>query len=100
MSFSVDADVNKMRADADEVERLANLYNQCQTEVFQIGRALDACWEGDASDKFANRLQADEPSFSELYTVVMEYCTAIRESADDYEKTERNVQSQIGQRAT
>lgn len=99
MSFSVDADVNKMRSDADEVERLANQYNQCQMEVFSIGRALDGCWEGDASDQFANRLQADEPAFNELFTVIMDYCTAIRECADDYEKTERNVQQQIGERA-
>ena len=96
--YSLQVDLRKMMADADEIQSQAQAFNAQKSDMFQYGRDLDAMWEGDASQKFAQRLQADEPAFDELYQVIMEFCTVVRDSATDFEQTERAIQADIGNR--
>ena len=96
--YSLQVSLPKMRADADEIQNQAQAFNNQKSEMFQFGRELDAMWEGDASQKFAQRLHADEPAFDELYQVIMEFCTVVRDSANDFENTELRIQSDIGNR--
>jgi len=95
MSFSIETSTQKMRADAGEVEQMATQYNSLQQDMFNEGRDLDSTWDGDASQSFASRLKADEPRFAELFQVMNQYCGAIKESADDYDKTEALVADEM-----
>jgi len=95
MAVNIETSTQKMRGDAEEVEQLAGQYNTLQTELFNEGRELDNTWSGDANQSFANRLKNDEPRFGELFKVVNEYVGAVRESADDYDKTEAAVQEEM-----
>jgi len=95
MSYSIETNTQKMRGDAGEVEQMAAQYNNLQQDMFNEGRDLDSTWDGDASQSFASRLKNDEPRFAELYTVINQYCGAIKESADDYDKTESTVADEM-----
>lgn len=92
----LDVSVAQMRADAGDLRQLCADFNAQKTDVFDAGRALDATWEGDASQKFAARLRQDEPSFDELYRVILDYCQAIEDSAVEYERTEAGLVGEIG----
>jgi len=95
MSYSIETSTQKMRSDADEIEQLAAQYNTLQQDMFNDGRDLDSTWDGDASQSFASRLKNDEPKFAELYQVMNQYSGAIKESADDYDKTESLVADEM-----
>ena len=95
MAVKIETSTQKMRGDAEEIEQLAGQYNTMQTELFAEGRELDNTWSGDANQSFNSRLKNDEPRFGELFKVVNEYVGAVRESADDYDKTEASVQEQM-----
>ena len=91
MDSSIVTSTRKMRDSAEEIRQLAQQYNTCQQAVFESGRALDAMWEGDANSKFTSRMAADSPRFAELFQVIGQYCTAIVDSANEYDQTEAKV---------
>ena len=95
MSIQIETSTQQMRGTAEEVEQLASQYNNLQTDLFNEGRDLDNTWNGDANQSFNSRLKADEPRFAELFKVINEYTGAIKESADDYDKTEALVQEEM-----
>jgi len=95
MAVTIETSTQKMRSDAEEVEQLAGQYNTMQQEMFADGRDLDTTWSGDANQSFSARLKNDEPRFGELFQVINEYVGAIRESADDYDRTEATVAEEM-----
>ncbi|MCL2151793.1 MAG: WXG100 family type VII secretion target [Oscillospiraceae bacterium] len=95
MSITIETSTQKMRGDAEEVEQLAGQYNTLQQEMFADGRDLDSTWSGDANQSFNSRLKNDEPRFNDLYKVINDYVGAVRESADDYDRTEAAVQDEM-----
>lgn len=100
MAVQIETSTQKMRGDAEEVEQLAGQYNSLQQEMFNEGRDLDTTWNGDANQSFNSRLKNDEPRFAELFKVINEYTGAIKESADDYDKTEAYVQDEMKSNTT
>jgi len=94
--YKIDVSVAQMRQDAADLRQMCAEFNAQKSEVFDAGRALDATWEGDASQKFAYRLRTDEPAFDELYRVILDYCQAIEDSAVEYERTEQALAGEIG----
>ena len=95
MSFSIETSPAKMRTEADEVRQLASQYNQLQGDLFNEGRQLDQTWDGDASSSFSSRLKSDEPRFQELFQVIGQYCDAVTESANEYDKTEQMIADEM-----
>ena len=95
MSHKADLDTQKMRKDAGDLREQAQVFKNLSDDLFGEGRALDKLWEGDASDSFASRLQADEPRFGELSQIVGQYATAVDESAGEYDKTEAAVAEEM-----
>ena len=83
------------RAKVSDIRDQAAQYNSLQLELFNEGREIDAMWEGDASDTFANRLRADEPRFGELFQIVTQYCDTIDESANKYDRTEQAIAEEM-----
>ena len=95
MSVSIETSTQKMRGEAEEVEQLAGQYNTLQQELFAEGRDLDTTWSGDANQSFNARLKNDEPRFGDLFKVINDYVGAVRESADDYDRTEAQVEQEM-----
>ena len=95
MAVQIETSTQKMRSDADEAEQMATQFNTLHQELFNEGRELDKTWEGDANQSFGARLKNDEPKFGELYKVMGEYIGAVRESADDYDRTEAAVADEM-----
>lgn len=95
MSIKIETSTQQMRSSASEVTDLANQYNQLQKGMFDEGRELDSMWEGDANQSFMARMKNDEPRFGELFNVIGQYCDAINESADEYDKTEAQVAEEM-----
>ena len=91
----IETSTQEMRTKISEVRDNATQYNALAMELFQEGRELDTMWEGDASDAFAARLRNDEPRFEELYRIINQYCEAVEESADDYDRTEAAVAEEM-----
>ena len=95
MAVQIETSTQKMRGDADEIEQMASQYNTLQQELFTEGRDLDSTWSGDANQSFSARLKNDEPKFGELFAVINQYSGALKESADDYDRTEAQVQDEM-----
>ena len=95
--MEIKTSTTQMRADSQEIRDLATQYNTLQKNVFDSGRKLDAMWEGDANERFTQRMAADEPRFDELFAVINSYCQAADDSAGDYDRTEAKVQEHMGQ---
>jgi WXG100 family type VII secretion target len=95
MSVKIETSTQKMRSDVEEVELMAGQYNTLQQELFAEGRDLDTTWSGDANQSFNARLKNDEPRFNDLFKVINDYVGAVRESADDYDRTEALVQDEM-----
>ena len=93
--IQLEADTNKMRSGANEVEEVGNDYNSLQQRLFEAGRELDKTWSGDANETFDSILKEDEPKFAELYKIINNYAGAIRQSADEYDRNEAAVAEQI-----
>ena len=91
----ISTSTQEMRAKVGDIRDYAGQYNTLSTDLFTEGRELDTLWEGDASDSFANRLKNDEPRFAELHQIMNQYCDAIDESANDYDKTESAVAEEM-----
>jgi len=95
MAIQIETSTQKMRGSADEVSQVATQFNQLQKSMFEAGRELDKTWEGDASQSFDNQLKTDEPGFEKLFMIMNEYADAIKESANEYDRTEAKIQEQI-----
>ena len=95
MAVKIETSTQKMRSDADEAEQMATQFNSLHQELFNEGRELDKTWEGDANQSFAARMKNDEPKFGELYKIMNEYIGSVRESADDYDRTEASVAEEM-----
>ena len=95
MSIQIETSTQKMRSGADEITQIASQFNSLQKSMFEAGRELDKTWEGDASQSFGNQLKNDEPGFDKLFSIMNEYAEAIKESANEYDRTEAKIQEQI-----
>ena len=91
----IEMSTQEMRARISEIRNESRLYHSECNELFQEGRELDAMWEGDASDSFTSRMKNDEPRFNELYHIINQYCDAVEESANDYDRTEAVVSEEM-----
>jgi len=100
MSFEIQTNVTEMRNTENEIRELTNQFNMQQTDLFNEGRELDGMWEGDANESFNMRLRADEPRFNELFTVLGQYADTLRESADDYARTENMIAEEMRNNST
>lgn len=91
----LDISTTQVRQQCDLLTEQVRQFETLSRTMFDDGRALDRCWEGDASEQFANRTKADEPRFYELCNIVEQYCAEIRQSAADYDKTDLNSAQNI-----
>ena len=93
--FTVEANTQQMKTNAEELRSEAQAYHQCSQEVIDEGRSLGASWEGPAKEAYMNLLDKDAPEFLTLYQELVEFCDAVVESANAYETTQSNIASDM-----
>ena len=89
--FTVEANTQKMRSNAEELRSEAQIFHSCAQRVLDEGRALSSSWEGDAKTTYMELLETDAPEFLTLYQELNEFCDAVRDSANAYDQTQSNI---------
>ena len=93
--FTVDANTQQMRTNAEELRSEAQAYHQCSQQVLDDGRALGASWEGEAKTAYMELLEKDAPEFLTLYQELTEFCDAVVESANAYDQAQSRIASEM-----
>ena len=81
----------RMTEVAKQVEEIIVRYDNSVKRLKDIGGELDLMWEGDASNKFMEKLGQDQVRFAQLKDLLKAYTETLRQDAGIYEKAERDV---------
>ena len=93
--FTVEANTQQMRANAEELRREAQAYHQASQQLLDEGRALAGSWEGEAKTQFMQLLEQDSPEFLTLFQELNEFCDAFIESANIYDRTQNAIAAEM-----
>ena len=93
--FTVEADTQRMKSNAEELRGEAQQYHSCALQVLDEGRSLAATWDGPAKQAYMEVLEKDAPEFTTLYQELLEFCDAVVQSANAYETTHSSIASEI-----
>lgn len=93
---SIQVTPSNLRRAAGEVDDLANTYKSQYEGLFKIVENFTSTdFQGEDAKKFCSKVREFEDDFTNMKTLMNEYATFLRKAADDYEKNQENMISQI-----
>ena len=94
-NFTLDANPVEMRRHADQLRQHTAEYRRCTQNVLNEARSLSTTWEGEAKEEFMRILDQDAPEFDILYAELNQFCDAVTESANVYERTQNEISAEM-----
>ena len=85
----------KMRQRAGENTKQANNLNSIITKMDGLLKNLQSEWEGSASEAYAQRFAELRPGFVKAKDLIDEISTALKNTAQIVEDTDRNIANQF-----
>ena len=95
MADVVEVDISTLKSDVGEMQEKLTLVNNDMIAMFDAVEALDATWDGPASETFRMQFLADKQIFEELSTAVEGILNSIEHAVEQYTKCEAEVSSII-----
>jgi len=86
---------SQLRSAAQRLEEIIGRYTVSYTNLQSQSQNLSQMWEGEASQKFINKLNADMPKFKNMETVLKGYQSALLQEAQTYDQAEENAKSAL-----
>jgi len=85
----------EMRSTANMMDQNAASFDAQTLALFQAGEELDGMWSGDAHSTFKAQLSQDQSRFKALNSILTQYAAALREYADEYDRSEAEAVSTL-----
>lgn len=93
---SIQVTPSNLRKVAGEVDGLADGYKTQYEELFKIVENFTTTdYQGEDAKKFCSKVREFEDDFIKMKTLMNEYATFLRKAADEYERNQENMMSQI-----
>lgn len=85
-----------LRNAAGEVEALANNYKTQYNELFSLVETFTSTdYQGKDAKEFCAKVKDFDDDFMKMKNLMDEYAQFLKKAADDYEKNQENLSSQI-----
>ena len=85
-----------LRKAAGEVETLASTYKKQYGELFGLVETFTTTdYQGKDAKEFCTKVKEFEDDFMKMKTLMEDYAQFLKRAADDYEKNQENLSSQI-----
>lgn len=94
---SITATYQDMRKTATDIDSLADSYEtNYQKFMTEVENLTTTDWKGPDADAFREQVQGFRDDFAKMKQHMNDYATFIRQTADEYERTQNNVKQQAG----
>ena len=93
---SITVTTSDLRKAAGEVEELASTYKKQYGELFSLVDTFTTTdYQGKDAREFCEKVRDFEDDFINMKNLMDEYAKFLRTAADDYDKNQENLRSQI-----
>lgn len=85
-----------LRDTARAIEDLAKAYQELYNEFFSKTASLSEVWSGDDNVAFVDRIGGFKPDLENMYDLMTRYVNYLRQTAQAYEDTQKEVIRRAG----
>lgn len=83
----------KLETAATKIEEYAADYKKTYTQLFTEVTAMGANWKGSDNTAYTAQIKGFEDDFQNMYNLMTEYATFLKNSATSYKTTQSNIET-------
>lgn len=89
-------DTGRIKSVVSQMDNLVEGMRADNAKIREAISALDKGWNAESKTKFMTRFRSEEEALAEMLEQYLEIGQVLREAADDFDKTETEINSQCG----
>ena len=96
MADMTNVDTDRIKSVVSQMDSLVNGMRNDSMKIREAIAALDKGWNAESKAKFMDRFRKEEEALAEMLEQYLEVGSILREAADDFDKTENEINGQFG----